>query len=147
MVGISLKIYLREEAPMSLYDLLLRKSSAEFHTDQGKEADRRPRVFDLLRIPLPQFEREGSPTEIKVTWFSKTLWFVPTANDATALVKEGVSRGRIWTAKELMDFLSVPNLPVEQAKTIALAKLEFGGEVVAVRFSSRSSGKDNKPVK
>ncbi len=90
-------------------------------------------VARLVRMPLDQFEREGCPLEVRVPWHTETLWFVPTEADAEVLDREGVSRGRIWTARELADLLAVSGLTPEQPQTIARVKLEFGGEVVEVQ--------------
>lgn len=89
-------------------------------------------IVRLLEIPLGRFELEGCPMEVRAGWFQETLWWVPTEKDAGELMREGVSRGRIWTAHELMDLLAIPILTKDQVWTIALAKAEFGGEVVGV---------------
>jgi len=57
-----------------------------------------------------------------------------TSSDYAMLTREGLSRGRIWTALELMDLLG---LTPEQVKTIARAKAEFAGEIVAVQSRRR----------
>lgn len=93
-------------------------------------------VARLLGMPLERFAREGCPLEVRVPWLEVTIWFVPSEADAGALAQEGVSRGRIWTARELMDLLSIPGLTKEQARMVALAKVEFAGEVVEVRGSA-----------
>lgn len=90
-------------------------------------------VRRVVAMPLDRFAHEGCPLEVCAPWLEGTLWFVPTPTDAKALIREGVSRGRIWTAGELMDLLTIPGLTTDQAKTIARAKLEFSGEVVEVR--------------
>ncbi len=90
-------------------------------------------VARLLGMPLDGFEREGCPIEVLVGWLGTTLWLVPGEADAEALAREGVNRGRIWTARELADLLAISGLTGEQPQTIAQAKLEFGGEVVEVR--------------
>lgn len=48
-----------------------------------------------------------------------------------------MSRGRVWTAGELADLLAIPDLTREQVTIIALARLEFAGEVVEVRPRQR----------
>jgi hypothetical protein len=40
--------------------------------------------------------------------------------------------GRIWTAAELMEVVAIPRFTKAQAKTVARAKCEFNGDVVAV---------------
>lgn len=73
-------------------------------------------------------------------WLKVMLWFVPTGTDAEALALEGVSRGRVWTARELRDLLTTPGLTTDEVQTIARAKVEFGGEVVEVRPPRRAGG-------
>ena len=92
-----------------------------------------PGIALLIAMPLDQFAEEGCPLEIRVPWLPVSLWFVPGEADAEALAKEGVGRGRVWTARELMDLLAIEGLTSEQVKTLAQAKLEFEGEVVEVR--------------
>jgi len=84
-------------------------------------------------MALDEYGRAGAPLEVRVPWFPVTLWFVPDARHLDALVKEGVSRGRIWLAAELTDLLAGPELALEEVRTIALTKVFFGGEVVDVR--------------
>lgn len=88
-------------------------------------------VHPLLLLPLDEFAHRGQPIEIRVPWWPLTLWLVPDERHARLLEAEGVSRGRIWTAGELIDMLAVPDQP--SARMVAIAKLEFGGEVVEVR--------------
>ncbi len=90
-------------------------------------------IARLAGMPLDVFTQQGSPLEIKVPWLAVTLWFVPSEADAEALVQEGVSRGHIWTARELMDLLAIPGLTAEPVQTVARAKIEFNGEVIEVR--------------
>jgi hypothetical protein len=89
-------------------------------------------VTALVSMPLDQYGREGAPLEIRVSWSSVTLWFVPDARHAESLMAEGISRGRIWTARELMDLMSCSE-PAQAAHVLALVKLELDGEVVEVR--------------
>ena len=98
-------------------------------------------VARLLGMPLDRFEREGAPMEIRVPWLPVTLWLVPAEADAEALVGEGVSRGRVWTAWELMDLLAIPGLTREQAQTVARVKATFDGEVVEVRPGRREGAR------
>jgi hypothetical protein len=88
-------------------------------------------VHPLLLLPLDTFAAHGQPIEVRVPWWAQTLWFVPDEPHARRLEAEGVSRGRIWTAGELMDLLTIRDQPA--ARMAAIAKLEFGGDVVEVR--------------
>jgi hypothetical protein len=81
--------------------------------------------------------------EVRVSWLPVTLWFVPDEVAAEALVTEGVSRGRVWTAHELVDLLRIPDLTKAGVRTVAMAKLEFLGEVVRVALPT--PGQDALP--
>jgi hypothetical protein len=96
-------------------------------------------VTRLLGLPLDRFAKAGQMLEIGVPWHRVTLWLVPDDGAAQSLEAEGVSRGRIWTARELGDLLSVPRIQKTIAQTVALTKLEFDGEVTEVRPSSPPS--------
>lgn len=108
-------------------------------TEPPASAPDRALVVQLLGMHLDRFAREGQPLEVRVPGLPTTLWWVPAKADAEALVRQGVSRGRVWTARELLDVLDLSGLTPEQARTIALAKLELDGDVVGVypRQSSR----------
>lgn len=88
-------------------------------------------IFGYLGMSLDTFEQEGALLELAVPWLDTNLWFVPGEQDAAALAMEGVNRGRVWTAKELLDLLAIPGLPKEQVQTIARAKMIFEGTVSA----------------
>ncbi len=94
-------------------------------------------VRALLAQPLSRFGGSSQLLEVRVPWHQESLLFVPSAADADALTREGTSRGRIWTAGELADLLAAGATP-EQARTVARAKLELGGVVVAVRPRPRA---------
>ena len=87
----------------------------------------------LLALPLDAFATTDASVEVRVTWLPQPLWFVPIEVDAEALIAEGISRGQIWTAGELRDLLAIPGITPAGARTIALAKIEFDGEVTEVR--------------
>ena len=90
-------------------------------------------VARLVGMPLDQYARHGAPLEVRVPWHGETLWFVLDDRQAEALVREGVSRGRIWTAGELGELMTLPEPTPEIVQRIALVKREFGGDIVEVR--------------
>jgi hypothetical protein len=93
-----------------------------------------------LGLLLHAFSGAGQMLEVRVPWLSATLWWVPDGAAAETLVAEGVSRGRVWTAGELADVLSVPGITGESARMVALAKLGIDGEVTAVRPRAHGEG-------
>jgi len=95
-----------------------------------------PGVVDLsgiLAMPLDQFAREGQCLEIRVAWHTETLWFVPDGRDAAALTRDGVGRGRVWTARELAELLALSDQTLTTVRTVALAKRAIDGDIVEVR--------------
>ena len=84
-----------------------------------------PDLVQLLAMPLDEFAREGQPLQIRVAWHAQTLWFVPHERDAAALTREGVSRGRVWTARELAALLSlsVSDQMLTSVRTVALGEV------------------------
>ncbi len=95
-----------------------------------------PGVVDLsgiLAMPLDQFAREGQCLEILVAWHTETLWFVPGARAAAALMRDGVGRGRVWTARELAELLALSDQTLTTVRTVALAKCVIDGDIVDVR--------------
>jgi hypothetical protein len=87
-------------------------------------------VARLLDLPISQLDRM---VEVRVPWLPLTLWLVPSLRAAELLVQEGLSRGRIWTATELLNLLAVPGITTADARRLAEAKLEFDGEITGVR--------------
>jgi TubC N-terminal docking domain len=77
-------------------------------------------VARVLGLPLSQLDRM---LEVRVTWLPATLWFIPDEAAIEVLVAEGVSRGRIWTAGELLELMATPTMTKTGAQGVALAKL------------------------
>jgi hypothetical protein len=103
----------------------------------------------LLGLPLEAFATADHCLEVRVPWVSEPLWFVPTEADAEDLAEEGIHRGRTWTASELRDLLAIPGITKAQARTIALTKLAFAGDVVAVEpraSTGRPAGTPREPA-
>jgi hypothetical protein len=90
-------------------------------------------ALPFLGMPLDMFAREGALLEVRVPWLDVTLWMVPAARDVSRLMAEGVRRGRIWTAAELMQFMSIADRTPEGVKTITHAKVELDAEISDVR--------------
>jgi len=90
-------------------------------------------VARLGAMPLDRFEREGQLLEIRVPWHAETLWLVPAERDAEALGREGVSRGRVWTARELTTLMALPNRTPSVVQTLAHAKCAVDGDIVETR--------------
>jgi hypothetical protein len=86
-------------------------------------------VARVLALPLTELDRV---IEVRVPWWPLTLWFVPGEADVQALLGEGVTRGRIWTATELADLLTL-GVPPAAAQTVAVVRAEFDGAITEVR--------------
>jgi hypothetical protein len=99
-------------------------------------------VAQLLGMTLGEFARVGRPISVRVPWWPEPLVFVPDDAAAKALVARGTNRGIVWTAKELADLLSIPGITQEHAATIALAKIEFAGDIVDIRQSGHCEACD-----
>jgi hypothetical protein len=84
----------------------------------------------VLALPLSQL---SACLRVRGPWLDVPLWFVPGEADAVALVGRGdVTRGAVWTVAELTDLLAIPGITKPQARTVAIAKAEFGGDLVDV---------------
>lgn len=88
-----------------------------------------PDLTGVLGLSLEAFEHARMTLEIHVSFLEVSLFFVSSSLEGDSLSREGISRGRIWTAHELQDVLRIPS---DQVPTIARAKALYGGEVVAV---------------
>ena len=109
------------------YRSILRRRGAELPPPPPEEVAR------LLAMSFDVFARDGQPIEVRVPWLDVTIWMVPTDRDAPALIAEGIHRGRIWTATELMQFMVIGDRTPETVKTVTHAKLVLDGEIIEVR--------------
>ncbi len=108
-------------------------SRPDASVNTGDRLAANPDLIQLLAMPLDQFAREGQCLEIRVSWHPETLWFVPDERDAAALGREGVGRGRVWTARELADLMALSDRTLTTVRTLALAKCAIDGDIVEVR--------------
>ena len=93
----------------------------------------------LLRLSLDEFAQQDHSIELAVRWLEETIWFVPKADFINQLVRNGVRRGCIWTARELNDLSSIPSLTEQDLVALSRLKLAFGGEVLSVTADEASS--------
>jgi hypothetical protein len=86
----------------------------------------------LLAMALDWFACEGQLLEIRVPWLGVTLWFVPDERGADALGREGVRRGRVWTAMELMALMALRCRTPPTVQSLAHAKYTIDRDLVDV---------------
>ncbi len=86
----------------------------------------------LLGLSLDDFAEQDYSIELAVPWLEETIWFVPRADFIDDLVRDGVCRGCIWTARELKDLSSIPSLTEQDLVALSRLKLAFDGEVLSV---------------
>jgi hypothetical protein len=90
-------------------------------------------ALSFLAMPLDIFALAGASLKMRVPWLHVTLWMVPTVQDADRLMAEGVSRGRIWTAGELIKLMAIGDRTPETVKTLTHAKMAVDGAITEVR--------------
>ena len=90
-------------------------------------------VARLVAMPLDQYAREGTPLGIRVRWCREPLWFVPIELDAELLGRRGVCRGQVWTARELIALMVLPDQTSDIVQTLTLVKRAVDGGIVEVR--------------
>ena len=66
-------------------------------------------------------------------WCRESLWVLPVDADADLLGRKGVSRGRIWTARELIALMALPDRTLPTVQRLALAKRAVDGDIIDVR--------------
>ena len=96
----------------------------------------------MLGLSLEEFEQDHSSIEVSVSWLATTLWWVPRLEHADELVAEGIALGRIWTARELADLITLPGLAQPDLVSLAHLKLEFAGDIVALQEDRREDADD-----
>jgi hypothetical protein len=90
-------------------------------------------VAEILAMPLDHFARDGQLLEIRVPWLDVTVWFVPEERDAAALGREGIGRGRVWTARELATLMALPDRTPSIVQTLAHTKCAVEGDIIEAR--------------
>lgn len=90
-------------------------------------------ALPFLGLPLDMFAHGGTSLEVRVRWLDVTLWIAPGDRDAAQLMAEGVGRGRIWTAAELLQLITIADRKPGTVKTITHAKLVMDGDIITVR--------------
>ena len=96
----------------------------------------------ILRMPLDLFERQGCLIEVQVSWLPQTLWFVPGEKQVEVLTQRGISRGRIWTARELMFLWSLPSMDEKAVERLGLIKAQLDGEILSVDGSGEGAAEN-----
>jgi hypothetical protein len=94
-------------------------------------------VTRLLQMTLKEFELGGRLVQVRVPWLPETLWFVSGERQVETLIRRGISRGRIWTARELMFLWTTRPLDQQTAERIGHIKAELGGEITSVEAPER----------
>jgi hypothetical protein len=84
-------------------------------------------------MSLNEFGHRGAWLELMVPWLPVTLWIVPGEPDVTALLADGVSRGRIWTASELLNLLQIVERSQGIIESLTHTKLVMDGDIIEVR--------------
>ncbi len=93
----------------------------------------------MLNLSLVEFAAQHHSIELAVPWLEETIWFVPRAEHIDDLVSDGIHRGRIWTAGELQDLLSIDGMTQQELVGLSRLKLAFGGEVLSITADQASS--------
>ena len=88
---------------------------------------------------------DAEVVEIRVPFLVDTLFFVTSDIHVYPLLKEGISRGRIWTTGELNDLFSIPDLGPSGRLTVTIARALFDGEVVSVTRRAESAVSEESP--
>ena len=89
-------------------------------------------VTRILEMTVSQFEAAGAALELRVGWTDTTLWLVPRGCHVELLVRQGIARGRIWTVRELADFLAAPGLTRDDIEKMVHLKTAFGAVIIDV---------------
>jgi hypothetical protein len=87
----------------------------------------------LVAMPLDRFARDGQLLEVRVPWLDVTVWFVPEERDAAGLGRQGISRGRVWTARELSTLMALQDRTPSVVQNLAHAKCVVDGNIVEAR--------------
>ncbi len=102
----------------------------------------------VVDLSLDDFARQDHSLELAVPWLAETIWWVPRAEHIGGLVRDGVHRGRIWTAQELTDLTRLNDHAESRAdiERITKLKLAFDATILSVDEDSPPSREQQRPV-
>jgi len=83
----------------------------------------------VAEMPLDRFARAGMIVEVDSAILGQRVWFVSGEAEVQRLLRQGIGRGNIYSAVELMSLLSLPGLNNEAVKSVHVAKRLFDGTV------------------
>ena len=121
------------EAPPGLVSLEAREQLAAAKADVLAQLTVEER---FIGMSCSEFARQRFAVELRIPGVDGTIWLAPQPVDAARLVSEGIGRGRIFTAHELADLLSIEALTSVAFQKIARLKVAFGAEIVEVKPDS-----------
>ena len=88
----------------------------------------------LTRALAEDFAKSKQCVKVRIPGVPEPVWLVPNVEDVARLwATDGVSRGHVFTAKELADVASIPSRTSATWQAVALVKIVFGGDVLEVR--------------
>jgi hypothetical protein len=96
------------------------------------------RLTGVVEHLVGDFTRHGDVHEVRVSGVEQTLFVAPTTGEAERLVREGITRGRIWTVRELAE-LSKPAL----APAISRPSLWPGSRSTPISWPSALERRDH----
>ncbi len=85
----------------------------------------------MLEMPLGTFASQGLTLRVWSQILDEEVWFVSGEAEMHTLVRQGVHRGKVYTAQELLTLLNLPGMDRERLKRIQEAKKLFNGTVQA----------------
>jgi len=88
-----------------------------------------PSADDLATMPLATFATCSLRLRVWSQILDEEVWFVSGKEEIQTLLRQGVPRGKVYTAQELLTLLALPGMDREKLKRIHGAKELFGGTV------------------
>ncbi len=86
----------------------------------------------LLDMSFEDLAESNLAIEISVPWLKDHLWLVPNEAGAQQLINEGIERGYIWTAADLIDLYQLDALGPTDRRGLAILRAHFGIEVISI---------------
>jgi len=100
----------------------------------------------VLDLSFEEFGGTNLMVEVTVPWLDQSLWIVAHSHLAAHLVAQGVHRGHIWTAAELIDLDRLDGATADDRVAIAKLKAQFGAAVVSVDRASDIEEQTRTPI-
>lgn len=94
----------------------------------------------LEHMTFEEYSRTNLAVKLAIPWLTEHLWLVPDVTYIAQLLEEGIARGCIWTASELIDLYRIERLQEEDRRALAVLRSHFNTRILSIEDWSEEGG-------